>query len=54
VEPVPDPLLLRKTGSTGNRTRACGSVAKEVNTFLVQQLNCRLLCVVLGSIRVCY
>jgi hypothetical protein len=29
VDPVPDPLLLRKSGSTGNRTRASGSVAKN-------------------------
>jgi hypothetical protein len=28
VDPVPDPLLLRKSGSAGNRTRASGSVAK--------------------------
>jgi hypothetical protein len=27
VDPVPDPLLLRKCGSAGNRTRASGSVA---------------------------
>jgi hypothetical protein len=26
---VPDPLLLRKSGSAGNRTRASGSVAKN-------------------------
>jgi hypothetical protein len=29
VDPVPDPLLLRKSGSAGNRTRASGSVAKN-------------------------
>jgi hypothetical protein len=29
VDPVPDPLLLRKSGSTGNRTRASGSVARN-------------------------
>jgi hypothetical protein len=27
VDPVPDPLLLRKSGSVGNRTRTSGSVA---------------------------
>jgi hypothetical protein len=27
VDPVPDPLLIRKSGSAGNRTRASGSVA---------------------------
>jgi hypothetical protein len=26
VDPVPDPLVLRKSGSAGNRTRASGSV----------------------------
>jgi hypothetical protein len=29
VDPVPDPLLLRKSGSAENRTRAPGSVAKN-------------------------
>jgi hypothetical protein len=29
VDPVPDPLLLRKSGSAGNRTRATGSVARN-------------------------
>jgi hypothetical protein len=29
VDPVPDPLLLRKSGSAGNRTRASESVAKN-------------------------
>jgi hypothetical protein len=29
VDPVPDPLLLRKSGSAGNRTRASGSVARN-------------------------
>jgi hypothetical protein len=28
VDPVPDPLLLRKSGSAGNRTRTSGSVAR--------------------------
>jgi hypothetical protein len=27
--PVPDPLLLRKSGSAGNRTRTSGSVGKN-------------------------
>jgi hypothetical protein len=31
VDPVPDPLLLRKSGSAGNRTRASGSVARNSN-----------------------
>jgi hypothetical protein len=29
VDPVPDPLLLRKSGSTGNRTRTSGSEARN-------------------------
>jgi hypothetical protein len=29
VVPVSDPLLLRKSGSTGNRTRTSGSVANN-------------------------
>jgi hypothetical protein len=29
VDPVPDPLLLRKSGRIGNRTRTSGSVARN-------------------------
>jgi hypothetical protein len=29
VDPVPDPLLLRKSGSAGNRTHTSGSVARN-------------------------
>jgi hypothetical protein len=29
VDPVPDPLLFRKSGSAGNRTRTSGSVTKN-------------------------
>jgi hypothetical protein len=29
VDPVPDPLVLRKSGSDGNRTRTSGSVARN-------------------------
>jgi hypothetical protein len=29
VDPVPDPLLLKKCGRSGNRTRTSGSVAKS-------------------------
>jgi hypothetical protein len=29
VDPVPDPLLLRKSGIAGNRLRASGSVARN-------------------------
>jgi hypothetical protein len=29
VDPVPDPLILRKSGSTGNRTRTSGLAARN-------------------------
>jgi hypothetical protein len=29
VDPVPDPLLVRKSDSGGNRTRTSGSVARN-------------------------
>jgi hypothetical protein len=29
VDPVPDPLLLRKSGSAGNRTRTSGLAARN-------------------------
>jgi hypothetical protein len=29
VDPVPDPLLLRKSGSAGNRTRTSGLAARK-------------------------
>jgi hypothetical protein len=31
VEPIPDPLLLRKSGSVGNRPRTSGSIARNSN-----------------------
>jgi hypothetical protein len=33
VDPVPDPLLIRKSGSAGNRTRTFGSVARNCNHY---------------------
>jgi hypothetical protein len=33
VDRVPDPLLLRKSGSAGNRTRASGSVARNSDHY---------------------
>jgi hypothetical protein len=32
VDPVPDPLLLRKSGNAGNRTQTSGFVAKTLIT----------------------
>jgi hypothetical protein len=29
VDPVPDPVLLRKSGTAWNRTRSSGSVARD-------------------------
>jgi hypothetical protein len=31
IDPVPDPLLLRKSGSAGNPTRTSGSVARKTD-----------------------
>jgi hypothetical protein len=35
VDAVPDPLLLRKSGSAGNRTRTYGSTARSYDTEAV-------------------
>jgi hypothetical protein len=36
VDPVPDPLLLRKSGSAGNRTRASGSAARNSDYYTTE------------------
>jgi hypothetical protein len=45
VDPVPDPLLLRKSGSAGNRTQTSGSVATggpySSNSVLCVAVCCR-------------
>jgi hypothetical protein len=33
VDPVPDPLLLRISGSTGNETRTSGSVVRNTDRY---------------------
>jgi hypothetical protein len=33
VDPVPDPLLFRKSDSAGNRTRTSGSVARNSDHY---------------------
>jgi hypothetical protein len=33
VDPVPDPLLLKKSGSAGNRTRTSGSVTRNSDHY---------------------
>jgi hypothetical protein len=49
VDPVPDPLLLRKSGSAGNRTRTSGSVGRNYDhrggqfmAFSVCKSGCRV------------
>jgi hypothetical protein len=37
VDPVTDPLLLRKSGSAGNRTRTSGSVARSLYLLQIQK-----------------
>jgi hypothetical protein len=39
VDPVPDPLLLRKSGSAGNRTRTSGSVARSSDHYTTDDVN---------------
>jgi hypothetical protein len=36
VDPVPDPLLLRKSGSAGNRTRTSGSVTRNFDHYTTE------------------
>jgi hypothetical protein len=36
VDPVPDPLLLRKSGSAGNRTRISVSVARNSDHYTTE------------------
>jgi hypothetical protein len=38
VDPVPDPLLLRKSGSDGNRTRTSGSVARNSDHYTTEEV----------------
>jgi hypothetical protein len=39
VDPVPDPLLLRKSGSVGNRTQTPGSVARNSDHQTTEAVN---------------
>jgi hypothetical protein len=38
VDPVADPLLLRKSGSAGNRTLASGSVARNSDHWTTEEV----------------
>jgi hypothetical protein len=39
MDPVPDPLLLRKSGSDGNRTRTSGSVGRNSDHKTTEAVN---------------
>jgi hypothetical protein len=43
VDPVPDPLLLRKSGSAGNRTWTSGSVARNSDHYTTEAVTSRAL-----------
>jgi hypothetical protein len=47
VDTVPDPLLLRKSGSAGNRTRTSGSVARNSDHYITEAVNNNEYCVCL-------
>jgi hypothetical protein len=36
VDPVPDPLLLRKSGTAGNRTWTSGSVTRNFDHYTIE------------------
>jgi hypothetical protein len=38
VDPVPDPLLLRKSGRAGNRTRTSASVARNSDHYTTESV----------------
>jgi hypothetical protein len=40
VDPVPEPLLPRKCGKAGNRTRAYWSVVKNTDQYTTEAVNC--------------
>jgi hypothetical protein len=39
VDPVPDPPLLRKSGTAGNLTRTSGSVARNSDHWSTEAVN---------------
>jgi hypothetical protein len=39
VYPIPDPLLLRKSGSDGNRTRTSGSAARNSDLYTTEAVS---------------
>jgi hypothetical protein len=40
VDPVPDPLLLRKSGSAGNLTRTSGFIARNSDLYTTEAVIC--------------
>jgi hypothetical protein len=44
VDPVPDPLLLRKSGSVGNRTRTSGSVIRNLDHWTTEAVARNIRC----------
>jgi hypothetical protein len=38
MDPVPEPLLLRISGSTGNRTRTSGTVARKSDHYTTEAI----------------
>jgi hypothetical protein len=42
VDPVPDPLLPRKSGSVGNRTRTSGSVVRNSDRLITDAVTLKL------------
>jgi hypothetical protein len=43
VDHVPDPLLLRKSGSAGNRIRTSGSVARNSDHWTTEVVNLNII-----------
>jgi hypothetical protein len=43
VDPVPDPLILKKSGSAGNGTRASGSVFKNSDYYTTEAVHNEML-----------
>jgi hypothetical protein len=42
TDPVPDPILHRKSGRAGNRNRTSGSIARYSDNYTTQAVNCNV------------
>jgi hypothetical protein len=49
VDPVPDPLLLKKCGRAGNRTRTSESVARNSDRYTTEAISFRALLIYIIS-----